>query len=441
MLGLPVPCLRRQAVCAVYRYMVLAAGAGLLQTVAAQPLAAENHRINAHEIPIDIRGAAPFNPDAARTNQGALALRTELGRQLFNDKKLSASGQLSCASCHDSAHAFSASNALPVQRGGRLLSEFGTRAVPTLKYVQTSPAFTAHYSEDEGAKAGQDNGPTGGLGWDGRSDNLQTQALLPLFSANEMAATPEHLQRVVQQAPYVGLVVALFGSEVLSPSQTPLLVQKITAALQTYQQNPAVFYPYTSKYDAVLRGKARLTAQEKRGLVAFNREDKGNCASCHPSNVGANGGFPQFTDYGYANLGLPRNRQIPANGNPNYFDLGLCGPLRHDLNLQAAYCGMFKVPTLRNVALKKSFYHNAIAHDLHAAVRFYAERDTHPERWYPRDKQGPIQRFNDAPAAYQESIEVEAPFGQRPGEQSPLSPRDIRDIVAFLQTLTDGYRP
>jgi len=319
------------------------------------------------------------------------------------------------------------------------MAVFGTRAVPGLMYLQTSPVFTLHGFEDEGARAGQDNGPTGGFTWDGRVDSLQAQALLPLFAANEMASTPAHVQRVVQRAGYADLFAQLFGPDSLQ--QAGSVAEQVALALQTYQQSAPVFYPYTSKYDAVLRGKARLSRQEARGLDVFNREDKGNCASCHPSAISANGAFPQFTDYGYANLGLPRNKRIPANQNPRYFDKGLCGPLRQDLADLADYCGMFKVPTLRNVALKKVFYHNASATDLTSAVRFYAERDTRPQRWYPRDAHGRLLRFNDLPPDQRYALEMEAPFGQKPGEASPLTAADVRDIVAFLKTLTDGYRP
>ena len=73
----------------------------------------------------------------------------------------------------------------------------------------------------------------------------------------------------------------------------------------------------------------------------------------------------------------------PGQKDPNYFDLGLCGPERRDLATDTTYCGMFKAPTLRNVALKKSFYHNGIVHTLRDAVAFYADRDTKSEKWYP----------------------------------------------------------
>ncbi|HXP05716.1 MAG TPA: cytochrome-c peroxidase, partial [Stellaceae bacterium] len=96
---------------------------------------------------------------------------TELGRALFSDPALSASGKLSCASCHDPAHAFGPANDLPVQFGGADLQQPGLRATPSLRYLQSVPQFTEHYfdSEEEGDPS-VDNGPTGGLTWDGRVD-------------------------------------------------------------------------------------------------------------------------------------------------------------------------------------------------------------------------------------------------------------------------------
>src|SRR5262249_31610832 len=135
-------------------------------------------------------------------------------------------------------------------------------------------------------------------------------------------------------------------------------------ALETFQQDYRTFYPYSSKYDAVLAGTAKLTPQESRGLALFNATEKGNCASCHISQRGNDGTPPQFTDYGLIALGLPRNAGIPANKNPDYFDLGLCGPLRTDFAKRMDYCGLFRTPTLRNVALRKVFFHNGVAHSL-----------------------------------------------------------------------------
>ena len=70
---------------------------------------------------------------------------------------------------------------LPVQLGGKDMQQPGMRAVPSLKYLQAVPQFTEHYfeSDDEGDDS-IDNGPTGGLTWDGRVDRGRDQARIPL---------------------------------------------------------------------------------------------------------------------------------------------------------------------------------------------------------------------------------------------------------------------
>ena len=64
--------------------------------------------------------------------------------------------------------------------------------------------------------------------------------------------------------------------------------------------------------------------------------------------------YPRFTDFEFASLGVPRNRHLPANQDASYFDLGLCGPMRHDMQDRPEYCGKFRAPTLRNAALRHS---------------------------------------------------------------------------------------
>ena len=140
-------------------------------------------------------------------------------------------------------------------------------------------------------------------------------------------------------------------------------------------------------------------------------------------------------------LGVPRNRGLPANRDPRYFDLGLCGPYRTDLADQAEDCGKFRAPTLRNVRLKRRFMHNGAFARLEDVVRFYAERDTRPEAWYPRDPDGQVRRFDDLPAPYRGNVHRDPPFGRRPGDAPALTDAEIADIVAFLGTLTDGYQP
>src|SRR6185312_9822450 len=97
-------------------------------------------------------------------------------------------------------------------------------------------------------------------------------------------------------------------------------------------------------------------------------------------------------------------------------------------------------PTLRNVALKNRFFHNGAIKSLRDAVRFYAERDTSPEHWYPRNPDGSIAIYDDVPPQYRANINHDAPFDRKQGEPPRLSSSDIDDIVAFLNTLTDGYK-
>jgi cytochrome c peroxidase len=83
------------------------------------------------------------------------------------------------------------------------------------------------------------------------------------------------------------------------------------------------------------------------------------------------------------------------------------------------------------------FFHNGAIRSLAAAVRFYAWRDTRPERFYPRDARGAVRKFDDLPAKYQANVNVAPPFGRRPGAPAALSDAEIADVVAFLKTLTD----
>jgi cytochrome c peroxidase len=366
---------------------------------------------------------------------------TDLGRRLFSDPILSPSGKLSCASCHAPSQGFTPANARPVQRGGSDLEQFGTRAVPGLTYLQATPQFTEHFfdNEEEGDES-IDNGPTGGLTWDGRADRPRDQARIPLLAPNEMAnADAAAVVDRIASSPYAKDIEAIYGDDVFADKDAAF--RGILTALEAFQQDAATFYPYTSKYDFYLKGQAKLSPGEARGLALFNAEDKGNCASCHISVVRGDGTPPQFTDYGMIALGVPRNPAIPANADPAYHDLGLCGPLRTDFLDRSDYCGLFKTPSLRNVAMRQSFFHNGAFHDLRKVVAFYATRDTNPEHWYPRAADGGIDAYDDLPAPYRANLNTDPPFGGKPGDKPALNDAEIDDIVAFMKTLTDGYRP
>ena len=283
-----------------------------------------------------------------------------------------------------------------MQRGGGDGRHAGVRAVPSLRYTQNLPPFTEHYVGDEEDDS-IDQGPAGGRTWDGRAKSFHDQARLPLFSPFEMANRDARSLVLKVQAGHAAQFRKVFGWRIFEDGT--LAFKGVLLALEAFQQSPAEFYPYSSKYDAYLRHQASLSVQELRGLAAFNDTEKGNCARCHPSAM-QKGAFPQFTDFGFAAIGAPRNAAIAANAEPEYYDLGLCGPLRGDLRERREYCGMFRTPSLRNVARRRVFLHNGALHSLEDVVRFYAERDTQPQKWYPRASDGSVLKFDDLPAAY-----------------------------------------
>ena len=382
-----------------------------------------------------VRADAPFY-GASFEKPPAPAAMAAVGRALFFDPSLSASGKLACATCHNPAHAFGPADELPVQRGGADNARPGVRAVPSLTYTQNVPPFTEHFFDSEGDDS-VDQGPAGGRTWDGRAQSAHEQAQLPLLSPFEMAnPSPQAVVAKVQRASYEALFRETFGQRVFDDAE--LAFKGVLLALETYQQTPLEFYPYTSKYDAYLRREASFTNQELRGLSAFNDPARGNCARCHPSAM-SGGAFPQFTDFGYAAIGAPRNSAIPANGDPRYFDLGLCGPLRTDLKDRFEYCGRFRTPSLRNVAVRRVFFHNGVFHRLEDVVRFYVQRDTDPQKWYPRAPDGSVLKFDDLPARYRRNVDEDPPLDRRPGGRPAMTEAQVEDIVAFLHTLTDGF--
>ncbi len=375
----------------------------------------------------------PLSRKAAAERASALAA---VGRKIFFDPALSGSGKLSCSSCHDPAFAYGPPNALSVQMGGANLLRPGLRAVSSLRYLQAVPHFTEHYFDSgESASESVDGGPTGGLTWDGRVDRIREQARIPLLSDFESAnESPAAVVAAARRSPYGPELLKLSGSAGTAP-----VFDTILESLEAWQQDYRQFYPYSSKYDAWLAGKTSLSEAEKRGLQLFTDPRKGDCARCHVATRDGNGSPPQFTDYAMVALGVPRNREIHANKDPHWFDLGLCGPIRTDFRGRDEYCGRFRTPSLRNVATRQVFFHNGVVHSLKDAVEFYAQRDTNPEKWYPRDATGKVMKFDDLPTQYQRNVETGSPFGRSPGATPALSEEEVADIVTFLGTLTDGF--
>ena len=403
---------------------------------------------------------------AAATQAVTLSLAAQVGRKMFFDPSLSGAGRQSCASCHDPDHAYGPPNDLSVQLGGVELKAQGQRAAPSLRYHETTPAYADLLENPDGISQ---PGPGGGFTWDGRAASLADQAKIPLLSANEMAnAGVEDVVAKLRASSYVDLFRQAFGAASLDDAQAAFdLAGK---ALQAFQLEDPSFHPYTSKFDLYAGNKigGSLTAAETRGLKLFSDPKGANCASCHYQGAGLNGSSGLFTDFSYEAIGVPRNAALAANGDPAYYDLGLCGPDRKDHpdapDGSNPYCGMFKAPSLRNVATRGSFFHNGVIHSLEQAIRFYATRDTRPEIWYPtvggtpkatpdpdfpsyglvttQYVGGTVQKFDDLPARYRRNIDGQLPLdGRAAGSKPPMTEAQIADLVCFLKTLTDGYQP
>jgi cytochrome c peroxidase len=415
--------------------------------------------------PTAIEQAAAARLDAPVAPLSAMA---RVGKKIFYDTSLSGSGKMSCATCHDPKNEYAPSNSLAVQLGGSTLQVEGVRAVPTLTYLERTPRFMVHldtaFGPDEGRplkarrpapnvlanskpgtmddldalQAGQVV-PEGGMDWDGRAAVLANQAAGPLLDAREMANKngPELLAKL-KAATYADELVAIFGPGIFrSPSAS---LSNVYLALARFQMEDRSFHAYNSKFDYYLASRAQLTTQEMRGLKLFDDPNKGNCAACHLDKPTKNRFAPVFTDYEFEALGVPRNRQLSVNRDAAYFDEGLCGPLRKDA-AKDVYCGLFKTPTLRNVATRRVFFHNGEIRSLEDAVRFYVERDTRPEKWYLHKTDGTVVMYDDLPAANRGNVDVtDAPFNRRRGEKPSLSKQEIKDVVAFLNALTDGYQ-
>jgi cytochrome c peroxidase len=361
-------------------------------------------------------------------DEPGLSAEAALGQRAFNDPILSASGRQSCASCHAADVAHAAPNDLSVQLGGVNGDVQGLRASQSLRYLAKNTAF--HFDE-EGT-------PTGGFFWDGRADSLAIQAASPLLGAREMAnATKAAVVDKMRGAAWADDFRALYGANALD--DVDLAFDKLGQALQRFQLEDTVFNAYTSKYDAVLRGKAVLSVEEERGRILFDDPAKGNCAACHPSAKSPDGSHPLFTDFTYDNLGVPRNAEIAANADASYFDLGLCG--RAELADRTDLCGAFKVPSLRNVALRKTFFHNGKFKSLKDALTFYVQRDTDPAKWYSLNADGSVNKFDDLPEAFKANVNTcEAPYDRHSGDAPALSDSEIDDLIAFLRTLNDGWQ-
>lgn len=344
-----------------------------------------------------------------KTADRTLTKKESLGKKLFFDKNLSTPVGQSCADCHAPETGFANPNPdYPVSQGVHK-DRFGNRNDLPAAYAAFSPPF--HYDPNEELYVG-------GQFWDGRAADLAEQAKGPFLNALEMANPDEKtVVDKVRNSEYADHFKEVFGADAFDDPNKAY--DMIADALAEYEKSSEV-NQFSSKYDLYLAGKADLTEQEQRGLELFEDEDKGNCAECHPSQPGDDGTPPLFTDFTYDNLGVPQNPEnpfyyLPKELNPDgvyFIDLGLGGELN-----KPSENGKFKVPSLRNIAKTTPYLHNGIFKNLRQVVVFYNTRDIGP--WAPPEVRANVNR-------------------EELGDLG-LTEQEVDDIVAFMQTLTDGY--
>lgn len=382
------------------------------------------------------------SPSAHSADEVYLSSLQVLGKRIFEDARLSEPPGQACASCHPAARAFVGDNGsrIPAVALGSRPETFGSRNVPTAMYMAFSPRFALLPSVSPLGTPTYI--PVGGQFWDGRAATLADQARQPFLNPLEMnnpdAAT---VVAKIREGAYADLFRDVFGDDGLD--NVDLAYQRVGLAVAEFEGSTR-FARFSSRFDDYLRGTERLSGAETNGFELFKDPEKGNCIACHVGEEDSHEPADWlFTDFTYDNLGLPRNDEIPANQNPEFYDLGLCD--RADLERisppgfdPSGLCGAFKVPTLRNVAVTAPYGHNGVFKTLRDVVRFYATRDTNPELWYRRDTAGQVVKFDDLPSRYHANVNVdEPPYDRKQGQLPRLNDREIDEIVAFLRTLTD----
>jgi len=330
------------------------------------------------------------------TGASMLTSREQLGKILFQEKDFSLNGTQSCQTCHHHVAGYADptndrdpyASVVSVGDDGYSL---GGRNAPSAAYAGYSPIL--HLAGD-----GQ---YYGGLFWDGRAtgsdlgDPLAEQAQGPPLNPVEMnMPSKEAVVEVVRNSSYVSLFLRVFGADALD--DTDKAYDDISRAIAAYERCVEV-QKFSLRFDREL-----LRDKEIDGMALFAE----NCARCH-SMEDTTGEGPLFTNYGYANIGIPVNPLLSENP----VDLGLGGFLN-----DSAQNGKFKIPTLRNVAMTAPYGHNGYFATLREIIQFKNTRDI--GQW-------------DTP-------EVQTNMNTADLGDLGLSDEQVDDITAFLMALTDA---
>jgi cytochrome c peroxidase len=355
---------------------------------------------------------------------GSLTSIQQLGKNIFFDKISVPANKTACADCHGSSVGFTGPDEL-INKHGSVYpganGSFGNRKPPSAAYATFSPVF--YYDAATLSFVG-------GNFWDGRATGERLgspsaeQALGPFLNPAEHAV-PDALAvlKIIEKSKYISQWKKVWGEKLRYSTQEEINLNfdRVGLAIAAYEGSSEV-NQFSSKFDYYLKSVVELTSEEASGLELFN--NKGKCALCHISI----GKKPLFTDFTFDNLGSPINPENPVyDYNPNFIDYGLGGFLltRTDYSSMATEnMGKHKVPTLRNVdkrpdnGFTKAYMHNGVFKSLKEVVHFYNTRD---------DGSWP------AP-------EVSANINTVQVGNLGLSDAEENAIVAFMKTLSDGYR-
>ena len=346
----------------------------------------------------------------AANQNSKLNVKEHLGKLLFFEESLSTPPGQDCGFCHDPAAGFSNPEyGLPVSRGARP-GCFGNRNDMTAAYAAFVPPLQKNEQTGEWF---------GGLFWDGRANTLFDQAQGPPLNPLEMAnPNRASIANVLRTLRYANLFTEVFGADALT--DTLKAYQNMAYALEAYMKSKEVC-SFSSKYDQFLAGKTQLSKSEMRGLEIFESKEKGNCAKCHPTKPSQDGTPPVFSNFTYDNLGVPKNPENPfykLSADLNREGFGFTDKGLGSVVKDPAQDGKFRVPTLRNIAVSHPYMHNGIFKTLHQVISFYSTRDM----------------------GIWGNPEVPETVNKKELGNLKLSNEDIDDLVAFLNTLTDGWK-
>lgn len=331
----------------------------------------------------------------------------ELGKLIFEDKRLSANSNQSCADCHDTTAGFAdpeVTKTNPVSEGS-ITGSFGERNAPTSSYASFTPAFRLINDPVRGQIY------AGGQFLDGRRHTLEAQAKDPFLNMVEMAnASKQAVVDKVASGPYTDKFKTVYGESIFS--NTDLAYNKIAEAIAAFERSQEM-NRFNSKFDCYLRNPAQypLSSQEQAGLDIF--DGKGKCTACHSIEPDPVAGKVLLTNFQYFNIGVPSNVDNPANiRNANFVDRGLGARLG-----MSAENGKFKTPTLRNVAKTAPYMHNGVFQTLEEVMLFYNIDE---------------KVFSIPAPEVVNNINTDVDF------LGLIEPAETDAVVAFMKTLTDG---